>query len=72
MIKCGCDSCIYAIYDKYPYGMGYAEELTGCAVEDEMGEEEYEKICDDKIDCPHYKASRDYPHGFFIVILRKR
>lgn len=50
-----CYGCIYAIFDSVPYGSTSAEYLSGCKKEDEMGEEEGEKIMNDEIDCPYAK-----------------
>lgn len=54
-----CYSCLYAIFDTVPYGSTSAEMLSGCKRDDDMGEEEYEKIMNDVIDCPYYAECED-------------
>lgn len=55
----GCESCKYAVYDSVPYGMGSTSYLSGCRLEDKMGEElseeEIDLIMDLKKQCPYYE-----------------
>ena len=63
----GCESCKYAVYDSVPYGMGSTSYLSGCRLEDKMGEELSEEEIDLIMDPPHPEPERALcPGGCFL------